>query len=149
MLDWLKRQRPAIALDLFPTRRKKIKIFLKIEKDFLDLKLKLRGKGLFNLFLARETKNDFIEVIEQSDKIIVQPARSSIVEMAKKKHIRNNVILTKNELKQALGLSSEKDKTTKKPMFIQTPKVDSNSPQERKQWMESLRGWNCKCCEKW
>ena len=45
----------------------------------------------------------------------MQPARSSLVEMAKKKQIRNNVILTKNELKQALGLSSEKDKTMKKP----------------------------------
>ena len=79
-----------------------------MENDFLDLKLKLRGKGLFDLFLARETKNDLIELIKQSDEIIAQPARSSLVEMAKKKQIKNNVIFTKNELEQALGLSSKK-----------------------------------------
>ena len=86
-----------------------------MENDFLDLKLKLRGKGLFDLFLARETKNDFIELIKQSDEIIAQPARSSLIEMAKKKQIKNNVIFTKNELEQALGLSSAKNKTMKKP----------------------------------
>ena len=86
-----------------------------MENDFLDLKLKVRGKGL--LFLARETKNDFIELIKQSDEIIVQPARSSLVEMAKKKQIKNNVIFTKNELKQALGLPSKRDKMMKKPLL--------------------------------
>ena len=98
------------------TCQKKIKKYLfKMENDFLDLKLKLRGKGLFDLFLARETKNDFIELIKQSDEIIAQPARSSLIEMAKKKQIKNNVIFTKNELEQALGLSSAKNKTMKKP----------------------------------
>ena len=92
-----------------------------MENDFLDLKLKLRGKGLFDLFLARETKNDFIELIKQSDEIIVQPARSSLVEMAKTKNIKNNVILTKNELKQALGLPSKQDKTMKKPYVFLSP----------------------------
>ena len=92
-----------------------------MENDFLDLKLKLRGKGIFDLFLARETKNDFIELIKQSDEIILQPARSSLVEMAKKKQIKNNVIFTKNELEQALGLSSKKDKMKKPYMFFQTP----------------------------
>ena len=86
-----------------------------MENDFLDLKLKLRGKGIFDLFLSRETKDDLIELIKQSDEIILQPARSSLVEMAKKKQIKNNVIFTKNELEQALGLSSAKDKTMKKP----------------------------------
>ena len=89
-----------------------------MENDFLDLKLKLRGKGLFGLFLARETKRDFIELIKQSNEIILQPARSSLVEMAKTKMIKNNVILTKNELKQALGLPSKQDKKMKKPCFL-------------------------------
>ena len=88
-----------------------------MENNFLDLKLKLRGKGIFDLFLARETKNDFIELIKQSDKIILQPAPSSLVEMAKKKQIKNNVIFTKNELEQALGLSSKKDKMKKPYVF--------------------------------
>ena len=74
-----------------------------MENDFLDLKLKVRGKGIFDLFLAKETTNDFIELIKQSDEIIVQPTHSSLVEIAKKKHIKNKVILTKNELKQALA----------------------------------------------
>ena len=82
-----------------------------MENDFLDLKLKVRGKGLFDLFLARKTKNDLFELIKQSD----EPARSSLVEIAKNKQIKNNVIFTKNELEQALGLSSKKDKTMKKP----------------------------------
>ena len=88
-----------------------------MENDFLDLKLKVRGKGLFDLFLARKTKNDLIELIKQSDEIIVQPARSSLVEIAKKKQIKNNVIFTKNELEQALGLSSKKDKMKKPYVF--------------------------------
>ena len=88
-----------------------------MENDFLDLKLKVRGKGLFDLFLARKTKNDLIELIKQSDEIIVQPACSSLVEIAKKKQIRNNVIFTKNELEQALGLSSKKDKKKKPYVF--------------------------------
>ena len=68
---------------------KKFKKYLfKMENDFLDLKLKVRGKGLFDLFLARKTKNDLIELIKQSDEIIVQPARSSLVEIAKKKQIK-------------------------------------------------------------
>ena len=85
----------------------------RMENDFLDLKLKVRGKGLFDLFLARKTKNDLIELIKQSD----EPARSSLVEIAKKKQIKNNVIFTKNELEQALGLSSKKDKMTKPYVF--------------------------------
>ena len=89
-----------------------------MENDFLDLKLKLRGKGLFDLFLARETKNDLIELIKQSDEIIAQPARSSLVEMAKKKQIKNNVIFTKNELEQALGLSSKKKQSAIKKPFV-------------------------------
>ena len=88
-----------------------------MENDVLDLKLKLRGKGIFDLFLARETKNDFIELIKQSDEIILQPARSSLVEMAKKEQIKNNVIFTKNELEQALGLSSKKYKMKKPYVF--------------------------------
>ena len=88
-----------------------------MENDFLDLKLKLRGKGIFDLFLSRETKDDLIELIKQSDEIILQPARSSLVEMAKKKQIKNNVIFTKNELEQALGLSSKKDKMKKPYVF--------------------------------
>ena len=94
---------------------------LKWKNDFHDLKLKVRGKGLFDLFLARETKNDFIELIKQSDEIIAQPSRSSLVEMAKTKQIKNYTIFTKNELKQALGLSSEKDKTMKKPYVFSSP----------------------------
>ena len=100
-----------------------------MENDFIDLKLKLRGKGIFDLFLARETKNDFIELIKQSDEIILQPARSSLVEMAKKKHIKNNVIFTKNELEQALGLSSKKDKmkSLRDGAKLQKPYVFSNA----------------------
>ena len=43
--------------------------------------------------------------------------------MAKTKRIRNNAILTKNELKQALGLPSKQDKSTIKPYVFTSPEA--------------------------
>ena len=59
----------------------------------------------------------------------MQPARSSLAEMAKKKQIKNNVIFTKNELEQALGLSSKKDemKSLRDGAKLQKPYVFSNA----------------------
>lgn len=56
-----------------------------------------------------------IELTNQSDEIIFQPACSSLVEMAKTKRIKNSVILTKINLKKLLVFLQEKNKTTTKP----------------------------------
>ena len=70
----------------------------------LCFKLKLKG----NLFVeGLLSKEDFIELIRQSEEWEVEPTHSTLLEMARRKKIRNHTILTKYELKKALGLASE------------------------------------------
>ena len=70
----------------------------------LCFKLKLKG----NLFVeGLLSKEDLIELIRQSEEWQVEPTHSTLLEMARRKKIRNHTILTKYELKKALGLASE------------------------------------------
>ena len=70
----------------------------------LCFKLKLKG-NLFTEGLL--SKKDLIELICQSEEWEVEPTHSTLLEMARRKKIRNHTILTKYELKKALGLASE------------------------------------------
>ena len=74
-------------------------------EQFLCFKLKLKG----NLFTEKLlSKEDLIELIRQSEEWQVEPTHSTLLEMARRKKIQNHGILTKYELKKALGFTSEK-----------------------------------------
>ena len=86
----------------------------------LCFKLKLKG----NLFVeGLLSKEDLIELIRQSEEWQVEPTHSTLLEMARRKKIRNHTILTKYELKKALGLASEDKPRSRSYIF-------SNSPEE-------------------
>ena len=86
----------------------------------LCFKLKLKG----NLFVeGLLSKEDLIELIRQSEECQVEPTHSTLLEMARRKKIRNHTILTKYELKKALGLASEDKPRSRSYIF-------SNSPEE-------------------
>ena len=86
----------------------------------LCFKLKLKG----NLFVeGLLSKEDLIELIRQSEEWQVEPTHSTLLEMARRKEIRNHTILTKYELKKALGLASEDKPRSRSYIF-------SNSPEE-------------------
>ena len=86
----------------------------------LCFKLKLKG----NLFTeGLMSKEDLIELIRQSEEWRVEPTHSTLLEMARRKKIRNHTILTKYELKKALGLASEDKPGSRSYIF-------SNSPEE-------------------
>ena len=100
----------------------------------LCFKLKLKG----NLFVeGLLSKEDLIELIRQSEEWQVEPTHSTLLEMARRKKIRNHTILTKYELKKALGLASEDKPRSRSYIF-------SNSPEEsfefttRKDAMEGM-----------
>ena len=81
---------------------------------FLGLNLKLKGDFFFAeklLSCAGNTKEDLIELIRQSKEWQVEPTHSTLVEMARRKKIRNHTILTKYKLKKVLGFASEKNKS--------------------------------------
>ena len=83
-----------------------------MENELLDLKLKVLGHGLFDILTKIQIRRleaneanevsvrsgasernetmiwDFIELIIQSDEILVEAARSSLVKMAKMKRIK-------------------------------------------------------------
>ena len=85
----------------------------------LCFKLKLKG----NLFTeGLMSKEDLIDLIRQSEECQVEPI-STLSEMARRKKIRNHTILTKYELKKALGLASEDKPRSRSYIF-------SNSPEE-------------------
>ena len=87
----------------------------------LCFKLKLKG----NLFVeGLLSKEDLIELIRQSEEWQVEPTHSTLLEMARRKKIRNHTIRTKYELKKALGLASEDKPRSRSYIF-------SNSPEER------------------
>ena len=69
----------------------------------LCFKLKLKGNFAEGLL----SKEEFIELIRQSQEWEVEPTHSTLLEMARRKKIRNHTILTKYELKKALDFPSE------------------------------------------
>ena len=71
---------------------------------FLCFKLKLKGNLFPEGLLSKE---DLIELIYQSEECQVEPTHSTLLEMARRKKIRNHTILTKYELKKALDFPSE------------------------------------------
>ena len=86
----------------------------------LCFKLKLKD----NLFVeGLLSKEDLIELIRQSEEWQVEPTHSTLLEMARRKKIRNHTILTKYELKKALGPASEDKPRSRSYIF-------SNSPEE-------------------
>ena len=96
------------------------------KKKFLCFKLKVKGlKG--NFFpeklissvskQSEESKEDLIELIRQSEEWRVEPTHSTLVEMARRKKIQNHTILTKYELKKALGIASENKPRSKTYLF--------------------------------
>ena len=86
----------------------------------LCLKLKLKGNLFPEGLLSKE---DLIELIRQSEEWRVEPTHSTLLEMARRKKIRNHTILTKYELKKAPGLASEDKPRSRSYIF-------SNSPEE-------------------
>ena len=69
----------------------------------LCFKLKLKGNFTEGLL----SKEDLIELIRQSEEWQVEPTHSTLLEMARRKKIRNHTILTKYELKRELDFPSE------------------------------------------
>ena len=87
---------------------------------FLCFKLKLKGNLFTEGLLSKE---DLIELIRQSEEWQVEPTHSTLLEMARRKKIRNHTILTKYELKKPLGVASENKPRSRSYIF-------SNSPEE-------------------
>ena len=86
----------------------------------LCFKLKLKGNIFVEGLLSKE---DLIELIRQSEEWRLEPTHSTLLEMARRKKIRNHTILTKYELKKALGLALEDKPRSRSYIF-------SNSPEE-------------------
>ena len=82
--------------------------------------LKLKAENL----IACTSKEDLIELIRQSEDCQVEPIHSTLIEMARRKKIKNHTILTKYELRKALGLTTENKPRSKSYIF-------SKSPEER------------------
>ena len=108
---------------------------------FLCFKLKVKGNFFAEKLLsAGASKEDFIELIRQSEEWQVEPTHSTLVEMARRKKIRNHTILTKYELKKALGLASENKPRSRSYVF------SSNAPEERFEFAtrkDAMDGMNC------
>ena len=118
------------------------------EKKFLGLNLKLKVKD--NFFAEKlissaserseESKKDLIELILQSEECRVEPTHSALLEMARRKKIRNHTILTKYELKKALGIAPENKPRSKTYVF------SSNAPEAHFEFAtrkEAMDGMNC------
>ena len=86
----------------------------------LCFKLKLKGNLFPEGLLSKE---DLIELIRQSEEWRVEPTHSTLLEMARRKKIRNHTILTKYELKKALGLASEDKPRSRSYIFSNSPEV--------------------------
>ena len=118
-------------------------------EQFLCFKLKV--KGLKDNFCAEklissaserceESKKDLIELILQSEECRVEPAHSALLEMARRKKIRNHTILTKYELNKALGIASENKPRSKTYIF------SSNAPKAHFEFAtrkDAMDGMNC------
>ena len=90
---------------------------------FFCFKLKLKGLKVEKLLSACASKEDLIELILQSEDCQVEPTHSTLIEMARRKKIKNHTILTKYELKKALGLTTENKPRSRSYIF-------SNSSEE-------------------
>ena len=60
-------------------------------EQFLCFKLKVKGNFFAEKLLSKE---DLIELIHQSEEWQVEPTHSTLLEMARRKKIRNHTILT-------------------------------------------------------
>ena len=90
---------------------------------FFCFKLKLKGLKAEKLLSACASTEDLIELILQSEDCQVEPVHSTLIEMARRKKIKKHTILTKYELKKALGLTTENKPRLRSYIF-------SNSPEE-------------------
>ena len=70
--------------------------------------------------IACASKEDLIELILQSEDCQVEPIHSTLIEMARRKK-KNHTILTKYELKKALGLTTEIKPRSKSYIFSKSP----------------------------
>ena len=92
--------------------------FIKMENNkFFCFKLKLKAENL----IAYASKEDLIELILQSEDCQVEPIHSTLIEMARRKKIKKHTILTKYELKKALGLTTENKPRSKSYIFSKSP----------------------------
>lgn len=96
------------------------------DEKFLDLKLKVKGLRLCDIFYT-ETKKDLIELTLQSKECRVEPAYSTLFEIARREKIKNHTILTTNELKKAIELASEDDNPDQNVIHLQGETVAFNS----------------------
>ena len=93
-------------------------IFIKMENNkYFCFKLKLKADKL----IACASKEDLIELIRQSEDCQVEPIHSTLIEMARRKKIKNHTILTKYELRKALGLTTENKPRSKSYIFSKSP----------------------------
>ena len=100
----------------------------------LCFKLKLKG----NLFVeGLLSKEDLIELIRQSEEWEVELTHSTLLEMARRKKIRNHTILMKYELKKALGLASEDKPRSRSCIFSNLPEAHFEFP-TRKDAMDGM-----------
>ena len=102
----------------------------------LCFKLKLKGNLFPEGLLSKE---HLIELIRQSEEWRVEPTHSTLLEMARRKKIRNHTILTKYELKKALDFPSEDKPRSRSYIF-------SNSPEESFEFTtrkDAMDGMNC------
>ena len=89
--------------------------------------------------LSADASKDFIELIRQSEEWQVEPTHSTLVEMARRKKIRNHTILTKYELKKALGFPSENKPRSQSYIFSNAPGVHFEFATRK----DAMDGMNC------
>ena len=100
----------------------------------LCFKLKLKGNLFAEGLLSKE---DLIELIRQSEEWEVEPTHSTLLEMARRKKIRNHTILTKYELKKALDFPSENKPRSRNYIFSNSPEAHFEFP-TRKDAMDGM-----------
>ena len=122
-------------MDIFSFENKNI-FFIKMDNKFLGLNLKLKGLKAEKL-IACASKEDLIELILQSEDCQVEPTHSALLEMARRKKIKNHTIFTKYELKKALGLAAEIKPKSKSYIFSKSPE-ESFEFATRKDAMDGL-----------
>ena len=101
----------------------------------LCFKLKLKGNLFAEGLLSKE---DLIELICQSEEWEVEPTHSTLLEMARRKKIRNHTILTKYELKRALDFPSENRQGSKKYVFTRNEPEESFEFATRKDAIDGM-----------
>ena len=102
----------------------------------LCFKLKLKGNLFAEGLLSKE---DLIELIRQSEEWQVEPTHSTLVEMARRKKIRNHSVLTKYELKKALDFPSENKPRSRSYIFSNSPGAYFEFATRK----DSMDGMNC------